>query len=159
MNVTPKQKTGILVGIVAIIAIGVFVYFDPLNLNLLGLKAAPAVVKPVVKPHTAAPAAHLPASAPIAASAPAAVAHAASSPASAPVAAPAKSLQPPMKPNESIKTATNTAQAGQAAGKPTISKPAPGKSATSRSERPKDLDLRHCLELESDAAIAKCAGE
>ncbi len=25
--------------------------------------------------------------------------------------------------------------------------------------RPKDLDLRHCLELENNAAIAKCAGE
>lgn len=25
--------------------------------------------------------------------------------------------------------------------------------------RPKDLDLRHCLELKDEAAIAKCAGE
>ena len=34
-----------------------------------------------------------------------------------------------------------------------------GKRTKARTERPKDLDLRHCLELESNAAIAKCAGE
>ncbi len=33
------------------------------------------------------------------------------------------------------------------------------KRAGKRKVRPKDLDLRHCLELESNTAIAKCAGE
>jgi hypothetical protein len=33
-------------------------------------------------------------------------------------------------------------------------KPAPAKPV-----RPKNLDLRHCLDLEDNAAIAKCAGE
>ncbi len=34
--------------------------------------------------------------------------------------------------------------------------PAPAQEKPPRS---KNLDLRHCLDLESDAAIAKCAGE
>jgi hypothetical protein len=33
------------------------------------------------------------------------------------------------------------------------------KSTAGKPVIPKDADLRHCLELESDAAIAKCAGE
>jgi len=33
------------------------------------------------------------------------------------------------------------------------------KPAIDKPMRPKNLDLRHCLELETDAAIAKCAGE
>lgn len=36
----------------------------------------------------------------------------------------------------------------------TKSKPVPAKP-----NFPKDADLRHCLDLETDAAIAKCAGE
>ncbi|HEY8888099.1 MAG TPA: hypothetical protein VIM35_06410 [Gallionella sp.] len=34
-----------------------------------------------------------------------------------------------------------------------------GKPAIDKPMRSKNLDLRHCLELETDAAIAKCAGE
>lgn len=34
-----------------------------------------------------------------------------------------------------------------------------GKHAKAKQPRSKNLDLRHCLELESNAAIAKCAGE
>jgi hypothetical protein len=33
------------------------------------------------------------------------------------------------------------------------------KSAKTKPMRAKDLDLRHCLDLENNAAIAKCAGE
>jgi len=36
--------------------------------------------------------------------------------------------------------------------------PAPG-SVKAKPLRPKNLDLRHCLDLESATAIAKCAGE
>lgn len=34
-----------------------------------------------------------------------------------------------------------------------------GKSAQAKPMRAKDLDLRHCLDLENNAAIAKCANE
>lgn len=46
-------------------------------------------------------------------------------------------------------------QAPQPAAKPT----APAKPAEAKPPRSKTLDLRHCLDLENDAAIAKCAGE
>jgi hypothetical protein len=156
MDITPQLKKGILAGILVIIAGGgAFVYFDPLGLNLLGLKAPPPVVQPVVRPHAVVPAAHPPAAASIAASAPVqAVAPAASSPVVAPVSAPAQALQSSPKLDEPSKTATKPALAGQVASKPATSKPATGKP-----ERARDLDLRHCLELENDAAIAKCAGE
>jgi len=49
---------------------------------------------------------------------------------------------------KTIKTAETPSQPGQ-----------PGSKATGKPERAKNLDLRHCLELETDAAIAKCAGE
>ncbi len=35
----------------------------------------------------------------------------------------------------------------------------PKKPMQTKKPRSKSLDLRHCLELENDAAIAKCAGE
>jgi len=42
-------------------------------------------------------------------------------------------------------------------------KPAPakvtGKPAIDKPMKPKNLDLRHCLDLKTDAEIAKCAGE
>ena len=177
------QKASLLVGILAIAGGGAFVYFDPLDLDLLGLKqksavaqpaapkhiAVPAVQPPAAAPKTAvaqtqtkasavppptpshAPAAASPVAAPKAAVAPTqakAPASATPSPVSAPVAvapaapapvAAAAVQQPPMKLSEETKTA----------GKPAIDKPT----------RPKNLDLRHCLDLETDAAIAKCAGE
>lgn len=46
-------------------------------------------------------------------------------------------------------------QAPQPAAKPT----APAKPAEAKPPRSKTLDLRHCLDMENDAAIAKCAGE
>lgn len=35
----------------------------------------------------------------------------------------------------------------------------PAAPAKAKPPRPKNLDLRHCLDMETDAAIAKCAGE
>jgi hypothetical protein len=42
---------------------------------------------------------------------------------------------------------------------PAANQPASGKHVKTNTVRPKDQDLRHCLELGSNAAIAKCAGE
>lgn len=42
---------------------------------------------------------------------------------------------------------------------PSLKSPASSKSIKAHPVRSKDLDLRHCLNLEGDAAIAKCAGE
>jgi hypothetical protein len=182
------QKTLLLVGILIIIGVGAFVYFDPLDLDLLGLKQKPAAAKPAI-PHVAsskavappppmkapvaapspapspAPAATPPVAAPKAAEAstqaktPAAPTSPAPSPTAVPAATPAaptpvaaavQAPQPPMKLSEETKTTGESKTAEPR----TASKPAPGKP-----ERPKNLDLRHCLELETDAAIAKCAGE
>lgn len=44
--------------------------------------------------------------------------------------------------------------------KPAAAKePVSGAALKEKPLRPKDLDLRHCLDQGSDAAIAKCAGE
>ena len=42
---------------------------------------------------------------------------------------------------------------------PSLKRPEPRKHAKAKQPRPMNLDLRHCLELESNAAIAKCADE
>ncbi len=174
MSISSQQRTWILVGVLVIIGAGALVYFDPLGLNLLGEKPGTAVAKPApaAKPVVAKPAAPKPPdtkligavaaqlAAPVAASAPeatpaAAVPTKASSPASAMPAAvsetatpsvtatlggtSAQMLQHPMRSAATIKTDSN----------PAADKPI----------RPKNLDLRHCLELDSNAAIAKCAGE
>ncbi|BBJ00335.1 hypothetical protein FGKAn22_20270 [Ferrigenium kumadai] len=60
---------------------------------------------------------------------------------------------PPAAPASAVPPAP--AQAAQPAAKPL----APAKHAKAKKPRPKNLDLRHCLDLETDAAIAKCAGE
>ncbi len=63
-------------------------------------------------------------------------------PASAvPPAAAAKPATPAQAPEHALKPST------------------PAKSATTKPGRAKNLDLRHCLDLETNAAIAKCAGE
>jgi hypothetical protein len=176
-NMSSVQKTMLLVGILIIIGVGAFVYFDPLDLDLLGLKQKPAAAKPAI-PHVVsskavipppstkapvaapsptpspAPAATPPIAAPKAAEVPtqakASAAPVATPAAPMPVAAAVQVPQPPMKLSEETKTAGESKTAETKA----ASKPAPGKP-----ERPKNLDLRHCLELETDAAIAKCAGE
>ena len=154
------RKIWVFIGILVIIGSAAFVFFDPLDLDLLGLKQTSVVVKHVPVSPAAVPAAKPPASAPKAAVAPvqanvpAAPAQAMAPAATPPVAAPAQALQPPLKLAKTIKTAKTTSQSGQTASKPTASKP-----ANDKPERAKNLDLRHCLELETDAAIAKCAGE
>ncbi len=56
--------------------------------------------------------------------------------------------------------ATPAAPAQKAEKAEAVAKPSTSvKRTKARTERPKNLDLRHCLELESNAAIAKCAGE
>ena len=162
-----------LVGIVVIAGGAAFVYFDPLGLDLLGSKKSTTVAQPVVPPRASAaakPAIAGPktAVAPAQANAPVAAAPAAPSPTAKPVVAPAPALtpvvaapvatpsvaspdqaiQPSLKLAKTIKTAKTPSQPGQ-----------PGSKATGKPERAKNLDLRHCLELETDAAIAKCAGE
>ncbi len=42
---------------------------------------------------------------------------------------------------------------------PTAKRPTSGERAKARAVRPKDLDLRHCLELDNNPAIARCARE
>jgi hypothetical protein len=165
MSIISGQKKWVLLGILVVMGGGAaFVYFDPLDLDLLGSKNSSAVVQPVAPPRVAATAAKSPVTAPKAAAAPAQViapvaAPAASpSPAAAPVAtmpaatpvvaapvvtpsvaAPAQALQPPLKLSKTIKTAK--------------------KSVAVKPDRPKDQDLRSCLDLEDDKVIAKCAGE
>ena len=62
----------------------------------------------------------------------------------------ASSVQPASAP---ASTEAASAQESQ----PAMKRSTSGKHATT--VRPKNLDLRHCLDLESNAAIAKCAGE
>lgn len=42
---------------------------------------------------------------------------------------------------------------------PDLKRSPPRKPATAKQSRPMNLDLRYCLDLDSNAAIAKCAGE
>jgi hypothetical protein len=159
------SKKLLLVGILLIAAGGAFVYFDPLEMDLLGLKQKPVVAKPAAAPRVPTPVAKpaavaskapmAPTRAPVAVPSPVAVPKTAvaptqaiksegatvsapsqgvSQPATPPVVAAAQAPQPPMKLSNTTKPA---------------SKPV----------RPKNQDLRYCLDLESDAAIAKCAGE
>lgn len=69
------------------------------------------------------------------------------------IPAPAASAAPPATVVES-KTAA-PAEKPQATAKPSTST----KRAKARAVRPKDLDLRHCLELDNYSAIARCARE
>jgi hypothetical protein len=69
------------------------------------------------------------------------------------IPAPAASAVPPATVVES--TTAAPAEKPQPAAKPSTS----GKRAKARAVRPKDLDLRHCLELDNNPAIARCARE
>lgn len=69
------------------------------------------------------------------------------------IPAPAASAVPAATVVES--TSAAPAQEPQPAAKRSTS----GKRAKTRAVRPKDLDLRHCLELDSNPAIARCARE
>ncbi|HSM99359.1 MAG TPA: hypothetical protein VLS47_10135 [Gallionella sp.] len=142
MSITSVQKTWILVGVLVIAGGAAFVYFDPMDLDLLGLKtSAPVVVQPAAPARAAPKAAVAPVKAPVAAapvaSAPAAPVAAPPQPAPVATTPPVEAFEPTMQP---------------------AMKPAPVMTA-GKPERPRNLDLRHCLELETNAAIAKCAGE
>ncbi len=60
--------------------------------------------------------------------------------------------QPPAAKSEAPATAAEQAPAAQP-----VSKPVQRKRA--KRAHPKSADLRHCLDLKTNAAIAKCAGE
>jgi hypothetical protein len=66
-------------------------------------------------------------------------------------------VQPPATPASAVPPSAEPAPPATAQ----KSLPAPKASAPARAKppRPKNLDLRHCLNLETDAEIAKCAGE
>ncbi|MGA9665051.1 MAG: hypothetical protein WBQ69_01205 [Gallionella sp.] len=175
----------VLVAILVLAGGAAFVYFDPLDLDLLGLKKETAVAKPAPA-RAAAPAAQ-PAKPPVttaqAPAAPSAARPAPSaapgvpavqSPAAAPKTAIAKSQAPapaatsPAPPASGVAAAPPAAPVPDQATQPPLKlsssintgkKTQPSKPQSEKPIRPKDQDLRHCLELETDAAIAKCAGE
>ncbi len=62
--------------------------------------------------------------------------------------------QPPAAPAATTPEPTTAAPAKET--QPAVKHTPPPKAGA---VRPKDLDLRHCLELETNAEIAKCAGE
>ncbi len=72
-------------------------------------------------------------------------------PAASPVAA-ASAVQP-------ATTAESTPPAPVQKPQPSPKGSTSGKHAKAKPMRAKDLDLRHCLDLENNAAIAKCANE
>jgi len=119
------------VGILAVIIVGGIGAY--LFLYPQEEKVSRAVVAPKAPPRVAAPVAPPPVAAPV------------SAPVATPsVATPVQVPQSPLKLSENIKTAN---------------KPSKPSKTTSKPKRPKDSDLRDCLKLETDAAIAKCAGE
>ena len=182
----------LIVGFLIVIGGAAFIYFDPLDMDILGLKPASPVVTSKAPPHVAARAAKPPvvqpqiAVAPVPVSAPAA----APSQASAPVAVTAQVSAPAAAPTQAAKPVAPTPMAtprvvtppvekpGLVSPPPSIfvknikagnklskhgklpaDKPAINQSVINKPDRPKNLDLRHCLELESPQAIAICAGE
>jgi hypothetical protein len=179
------SKKLMLLGILVIAAGGAFVYFDPLDLNLLGLKQKPAVVKPSAAP-TPTPVAKPPVIVPKAAVATTQTQMKASvavpSPSLSPAPAAATSVAVPKAEGAPIQAkapAGTTTETSSETASPPVTPPlvaeavqethppmklskttkTASKPATDKPARPKNQDLRYCLDLETDAAIAKCAGE
>jgi len=146
------RKVWLLVGLLAILAAGAFVYLDPMDLDLLGLKQATVVAIPAAKKQTTVPVVRHPAVPRKAA----AELHA-KAPAPIPLLPAPAGAKPALTPPQATSTAVPPV-APVVPALPLVIKPAPVK-AKSKPARPKNLDLRHCLKLETDAAIAKCAGE
>lgn len=146
MSITPTQKASTLVAILLIAGGAAFVYFDPMNLDLLGMNP-PSAVQTAPRVAAPKPVVTLVQAKPLVA--PVALLKAPPAPppvvVAVPVVVPAPTRQPEMK----METKTVI--------KPTMKTTAI--KTDSKPDRPKNLDLRHCLELETDAAIAKCAGE
>ena len=169
------SKKLLLVGILVLAAGVAFVYFDPLELDLLGVKQKPAVARITAAPHLKSSVAVPPAPSVMVPKAPVTSTQsptpAAKPPAPAASSAP-KAVAAPVQQNKAegatpappSKTTALSASAGDAAPVPDHpSQPPLRLSKTtkqaSKPVRPKNLDLRHCLDLEDNAAIAKCAGE
>jgi hypothetical protein len=142
MYISSGQKLAIL-GVLLAGGAAAFVYLDPLDLDLLGLKPPP-VATPVAPPRPAAP---KPAT-------PAIPATPANPGAAAPPAAPAVPVisgdtgatpeTPPPAAEQKLQFVPVLSQ-----------KPKPATKPVS----PPSVDLRHCLEQTTNEAIAKCAGE
>jgi hypothetical protein len=167
-------KKLLLVGLV-IAAGAAFVYFDPLSLDLLGLRQNTVVAKPAATPRAPTPVAKPPVIVPKAAVAPrkpkASVAVPTPAQSAVPVATSAvvapKVAVAPMQPKTPVGSTTANPSASPSV--PPVAKivqvPLPPMKLSketrdaSKHERPKNQDLRYCLDLETNAAIAKCAGE
>ncbi len=156
MSISSGQKKVAIIGAaVLLIAGAAFVFFDPLGLDLLGAKPGVDVVKPVATPRVAAPVAKPPAAAPKAAAMPTPVIAPVSAVSSVPVQAAATVSASFPAVSAPVATPSVAAQTPQSTLK--ISKTV--KAAKAKPERSKSADLRDCLKLDTDAAIAKCAGE
>jgi hypothetical protein len=171
-------KKWVLVGILAVIivgGIGAYMFLYPqeekVSHTVVSPKApprvaAPAAASPVSAPvaapvsaPVAAPVAQPPTAAPKAAAAPAqANAPAAPSPTAAPVAPPHAATPVVAAPVSAPVETPSVAEPVQALQTP-LKRSKSLKTAKAKPDRPKDLDLRNCLDLEDDKAIAKCAGE
>ena len=182
------RKVLLLVGLLVVVGAGAFVYLDPMDLDLLGLKQEQVVAKPAVAPkHPAVPAVLPHAAVPkkSVAQTQNKAAIRAAEPAAEPAVGETNPAQLPAQPSAAPKVAAVPAPAVErgaaepapaaeasnataetavmpaeampvAAVAPPAMKPA---KAESKPPRPKNLDLRHCLDLKTDAEIAKCAGE
>ncbi len=175
MSIISGRNKWILLGILVIIGGAAFVFFDPLGLDLLGQQGVPATAAPKSPPRAVAPPAK-PGVAGAAAQPGAATPKAASTPTrasvpAAPTGLPARNAAP-VAPTpattsvvaiQAVGTPPNAMQS-QVAAQPsrpaeTIKPPNESRKTNKVANKPKDADLRHCLELETNAAIAKCAGE
>jgi len=136
MYISSGQKLAIL-GVLLVGGAAAFVYLDPLDLDLLGLKPAP-VATPMAPSRPAAP-----------------------KPATPPApTTPATPVAPSTPVTSGDAGATPEAPAPAAEQNfqfvPVLSqKPEPALKPVS----PPSVDLRHCLEQTTNEAIAKCAGE
>jgi len=137
MYISSGQKLAIL-GVLLAGGATAFVYLDPLDLDLLGLKPAP-VATPIAPPRPAAP---KPAIVPATPAAP--VTPAAPATPATPGDAGATPGTPPPAAEQKLQFVPVLSQ-----------KPKPATKPVS----PPSVDLRHCLEQTTNEAIAKCAGE
>lgn len=142
MYISSGQKLAIL-GVLLAGGAAAFVYLDPLDLDLLGLKPPP-IVTPVAAPRPAVPKPTAPV-VPVTPAAPA-----------TPVA-PAVPAVPVISGDTGATPETPPLAAEQKSQfVPVLSqKPKPALKPVS----PPSVDLRHCLEQTTNEAIAKCAGE
>jgi hypothetical protein len=159
-----SNKTLVAIGVFVVICIGAFLYLDPLDLDLFG-KERPATVAVATPTVAAAPPAK-PAAQSSKAPSPASRAQMPANKPQVPVAAP-KPASEPVRQAVAAVTASASAPAAEAqqaqAPLPPLkldkSIKIPKKMLVAKVAKPKNLDLRFCLKLKTDAEIAKCAGE